>query len=65
MSLKQYYCPALLEAWTKNLFGVEGSLLSVLGAATLDITLAGTVVSRDFLVAKVLSAEDIMGLDFL
>jgi len=51
-----------LEAWTKNIVGVEGSPLSVLGA---NITLAGTVVSGDFLVAQALSAEAIMGLDFL
>ena len=56
---------ATLEAWSKNLVGVEGSPLSVLGATKLDITLAGTVVSGDFLVAKALSAEAIMGLDFL
>ena len=54
-----------LEAWTKHLVGVEGSPLSVLGATSLNITLAGTVVSGDFLVAKALSAEAIMGLDFL
>ena len=54
-----------LEAWTKNLVGVEGSPLSVLGATSLNITLAGTVVSGDFLVARALSAEAIMGLDFL
>ena len=54
-----------LETWNKNLVGVEGSPLSVLGATTLDVTLAGTVVSGDFLVAKALSAEAIMGLDFL
>ena len=54
-----------LETWNKKLVGVEGSPLSVLGATTLDVTLAGTVVSGDFLVAKALSAEDIMGLDFL
>ena len=54
-----------LETWNKNLVRVEGSPLSVLRATTLDVTLAGTVVSGDFLVAKALSAEAIMGLDFL
>jgi len=54
-----------LKAWNKNLVGVEGSPLSVLGATKLDITSAGTVVSGDFLAAKALSAEAIMGLDLL
>ena len=54
-----------LEAWNKNLVGVEASPLSVVGATKLNITLAGTVVSGDFLVAKALSVEAIMGLDFL
>ena len=44
---------------------MEGSPLSVLVATTLDITLAVTVVRNDFLVAKALNAEAIMGLDFL
>ena len=39
--------------------------MSVWGATTLDITLAGIVVRSDFLVAKTLSANAIMGLDFL
>ena len=54
-----------LEVWDRNLVGVEGSPLSVRGATTLDITLAGIVVRSDFLVAKTLSAKAIMGLDFL
>jgi len=54
-----------LEAWNKNLVGVEGSPLSVQGVTTLDITLAGIVVRSDILVANTLSAEAIMGLDFL
>ena len=43
-----------LEVWDRNLVGVEGSPLSVRGATTLDITLAGIVVRSDFLVAKTL-----------
>ena len=39
--------------------------MSVVGATKLNVTLAGTVVSGDFLVAMALSAEAIMGLDFL
>ena len=44
---------------------VEGSPITVLGTATLDVSLGGITVQSDFLVAADLSSKAIIGLDFL
>lgn len=48
-----------------ELVGVEGSKIATLGVATLDVSFAGVMVTGDFIVAKSLHTEAILGLDFL
>jgi len=55
-----------LEPWTgPQLTGVEGSPIIIHGAAAIEITLAGEVLSADILVASGLSTQAILDLDFL
>ena len=56
---------ALVQWNGSRLVGVEGSSIEVLGVATCIISLAGITVKGDFLVARTLSTEAILGLDFL
>ena len=48
-----------------RLVGVEGSAIAILGVATLETLFASIIVTGDFIVAKTLSTEAIIGLDFL
>ena len=55
-----------LKPWTgPQLTGVEGSPITIYGAAAIDITLADEVFRGDILVACGLSTQAILGLDFL
>ena len=56
---------ALMRWNGSGLVGVEGSSIEILGVASCDLSLAGILVKGDFLVAKTLSTEAILGLDFL
>ena len=59
------HCGLHLQTWHQKLIGVEGSPITVLGTATLDVSLGGITVQSDFLVAADLSSKAIIGLDFL
>jgi len=55
-----------LKHWTgSQLVGVDGSTLVIRGETTINITLAGRVVTGDVLVAGGLGMPAILGLDFL
>jgi len=45
--------------------GAEGSTIPVRGVAKLDFTMAGILMTAEFLVTDQLSSEAILGLDFL
>jgi len=48
-----------------RLVGVEGSAIVILGVATLETLFPSIIATGDFIVAKTLSTETIIGLDFL
>ena len=48
-----------------HLVGIEGSTIAIFGVATLETLFASVSVKGDFIVAKTLSTEAIIGLDFL
>ena len=55
-----------LAGWSgRSLVGVEGSVIQVEGVATLDLCFSGVMVKGEFIVAKSLNTEAILGLDFL
>ena len=55
-----------LEPWTgPQLTGVEGSPIVIHGVIAIDITIAGEVLRADILVASIISAQAILGLDIL
>jgi len=55
----------LLDWNASKLIGVEGSSIKILGVATMTIALAGAVIKGDFLIAKALTTQTILGFDFL
>ena len=64
---KQCAPPAVhLTPWTQNrLIGVNGSPLHSLGATTIDITIRGSHFTASIIVVDGLTADAILGLDFL
>jgi len=56
----------LLSKWDGcQLVGVEGSPIPVVGVADIEVSFSGVNVQAEFIVAKALGAEAILGLDFL
>ena len=57
---------APLADWSgRPLVGVEGSIIQIEGVAVLDMCFSGVMVKGEFVVAKSLNTEAILGLDFL
>ena len=57
---------ASLASWGgRSLVGVEGSAIQIEGVATLNLCFSGVMVKGEFIVAKSLNTEAILGLDFL
>jgi len=55
-----------MASWSGcRLVGAEGSTIPVRGVAKLDFTMAGILMTAEFLVTDQLSSEAILGLDFL
>jgi len=55
-----------LSAWSGHKFvGVEGSPISILGTANIDVVLSGVHAKCNFLIADTLNTQAILGLDFL
>ena len=55
-----------LSIWSGHkLVGVEGSPISILSTATIDVILSGVSVRGDFLITDTLNTQAILGLDFL
>jgi len=57
---------ALLVGWDgRSLVGVKSSVIHIEEVATLELCFSGVMVKGEFVVAKLLNTEAILGLDFL